>query len=175
MFFFKIYYEDGTRIGSWEIPRGTGEDVKTKSFSGGSGIPPRGIVAITQGEENDLTTLFGYDYYVFWKGIWVGANYYQLLDYLIDLDRLKLDQRGIRVNNGKKWVLVDDIQFKRMIDDFDFVLTGRNVFGKRLEDILEEAIDDPEVEERTKLNTTIPNVSLVGPGFRKKRYKNEFR
>lgn len=175
MYFFKIYYEDGTRIGSWELPRGTGEDVKTKVFSAGSRIPPRGIVAITQGEGDDITTLYGYDYYVFWGGVWVGANYHQLLDYLIDLDKLKLDKRGTRINNGKKWILVDDIQFKKMIDDFDFVLTGRNIIGKRLDDILSEAIDDPEIEKMTKLNTTIPNTSLRAPGLIKKRYKNEFR
>jgi hypothetical protein len=170
---FKIYYEDGKRIKSWEIRRNSGLDLQCDFEGTDDCFTPRGVVAIIQDDDiTGWTILTGYDYYVLWKGHWVGANYHQLLDYLIELDIVVISNRGVAVHRGGKWRIIDDTQFKFLIDQSGLVLTGRNVSGKKQKNILQEAAYDAEFPMKSEWYLNEPRIAIRAPGVAKYYEKN---
>lgn len=162
---FKIYYDDGSVIKSWEIqpdePRdGQGLPNKTRSF-----IPPRGIIGIIQDDTSvGWTILTGYDYYILRERVWIGANYHQLLDILIEANVLILDKKGMRLFTGKKWRDADSVLIKNYIDETGYILTGRMTSGKHQEDLLQQAAYDPEFPPKSRWYLNEPTIALRAPG-----------
>lgn len=162
---YKIYYEDGQRIKSWELARDSGIPQKGVSYSSNPLVPRRGIVAIIQDDDTaGWTILTGHDYYIWWNNQWRGCNLHQLIDYLIELSLLQIEARGLRVHANGKWQYVDLAQFKFFLDKSGIVLTGRITSGKMQEDILQEAAYDAEFPNKSKWFLNEPSIALRAPG-----------
>lgn len=153
---FKIYYENAPFFKSWEHDR--------------KDLSPHGVVAIIQDDRQvGWVILTGYDFYVWHNEWWIGANYFQLLDILIEKGMLNIT-RGISylVTDGITTPIRSELRFKDYLDKTGFVLTGRMVPNLMQEDILQMAAYDTEfaMKSRWTINER-PVPKLRAPGVSK--------
>lgn len=160
---FKIYYDGGKVVRSWEIkPESPGRGVPT---GGKRVIPPRGIIGIIQDDtEAGWTILTGFDYYVRRDDLWIGANYHQMLDILIEDGDLILGKKGMRLHHNGRWNDVSDSQLKHFIDETGYILTGRMTSGLEQEALLQKAVFDAEFAPKSKWYMNEPDIAVRAPG-----------
>ena len=156
---FKIYYEDSTMVFSYEQevdPQGN----RVPQLHERGALKHTGIVAIVQDDlDVGWTIITGYEYYVYRTGIWIGTDFWGVLDYLEELGEIKLERQKY------------DLIKLRQIAKRNNVLSGIVLPKSRQEEIFAQVYSDKDLGP--KAGWTHPERSIAVRAPRGKRYVNK--
>jgi len=106
---FKVYYEDGTVAFSYatEIdPSGN----KVPGINKQGTLKHKGVVAIVQDDlDVGWTIITGYEYYVYRMRMWIGTDFWGVLDYLEEVGAIKLTGEKLDMIRLKKIAVANNV------------------------------------------------------------------